>query len=441
VKGALTTAVAVVLAICLTGGSGVVFAAAPSPSPSPACPSPAPTSGSQPSASATPTPTPGSAAALCEQKAQLDQIRTQLGSQLAAGVATERQLRQSLDANAQQQAQLRDRIAGARARAAQLTSEIAVLDAVIAELQARIDRDQAQLRRLARAVYRTPEPLLLRLLQAGSLRDMIMQAADTTAIGAEARRLHDSLAADKARQVEARSQKRSDLDQQTALARQLDADLAGLADLERQQRQTEAQLNGKIAAIRSQLAKMDAQSVALARSTSDELAREQDALIAKANQQAWTQLALWLQSNSVSGGTGTPTDRLAMPLTGAVLTQPFGPSSLWFEPPFQGYPHFHTGIDLAAPENTPVLAAADGIVAVVGSSQVGYGNYVIVAHADGVATLYGHLNLALVKVGDRVMQHQPIGLEGSTGNSTGPHLHFEVRINSQPVDPIPLLQS
>jgi murein DD-endopeptidase MepM/ murein hydrolase activator NlpD len=437
VRGAASATVAVVLAICLTGGSGVVFAAAPSPSPSPVCPSPSPSSGSQPG----PSPTPGSAAALCEQQAQLDQIRAQLGSQLATGVAAERQLRQSLDANAQQQAQLRDRIASARARIQQLTSEVAALDAAIAELQARIDRDQVQLRRLARAVYRTPAPLLLRLLQAGSLRDMIMQAADTAAIGAEARRLHDRLAADKARQVEARSQKRADLDQQTSLARQLDADLAGLAELERQQRQTDAQLAAKNAAIRSQMAKMDAQSVALARSTSDELAREQDALIAKANQQAWTQLALWLQSNSVSGGTGTPTDRLAMPLTGSVLTQPFGPSSLWFEPPFQGYPHFHTGIDLAAPENTPVQAAADGVVAVVGSSQVGYGNYVIVAHADGVATLYGHLNLALVKVGDRVSQHQPIGLEGSTGNSTGPHLHFEVRINGQPVDPIPLLQS
>jgi murein DD-endopeptidase MepM/ murein hydrolase activator NlpD len=364
-----------------------------------------------------------------------------LGSQLAAGVEAERQLRRSLDANAQQQAQLRDRIATARARVDQVTAELTALDAAIAKLQVAIDRDQAQLGRLARVVYRTPAPLLLRLLQAGSLREMIMQAADTAAIAGEARKLHDRLAAEKARQVDARSQKRSDLDQQTALARQLDGDLAALADLERQQRETEAQLSTKIAAIRYQLARLNVQSVELARRTSEELAREQNALIAKAIQQAWAQLALWLQENSVSGSTAPSSAHLITPLPGAVLTQPFGPSTLWFEPPFAGYPHFHTGIDLAAPANTPVQVAADGVVAVVGSSQVGYGNYVIVAHADGVATLYGHLNVATVKVGDTVKQHQPVGLEGSTGNSTGPHLHFEVRINSQPVDPIPLLQA
>jgi murein DD-endopeptidase MepM/ murein hydrolase activator NlpD len=359
---------------------------------------------------------------------------------LAAGVQAEGQLRRSLDANAQQQAQLRDRIATARTRAVQLTSDVAALDATIVDIQARIDLDQRELRGLARAVYRTPAPLLLRLLQAGSVREMIMEAADTAALGVQAHRLHDRLAADKARQLEARTRKRSDLDQQTALVTQLNADLAGLAELDRQQHETEAQLSAKIVAIRSQLGKIDAQSVALAQRTSDQLASEQDALIAKANQQAWAQLALWLQSNSAGGTSATPTEGLALPLTGAVVTQPFGPSTLWFEPAFDGYPHFHTGIDLAAPENTPVLAAADGVVAVVASSQVGYGNYVIVAHQNGVATLYGHLNVALVKVGDSVMQRQPIGLEGSTGNSTGPHLHFEVRINGQPVDPMPLLQ-
>jgi murein DD-endopeptidase MepM/ murein hydrolase activator NlpD len=390
---------------------------------------------------ATPSPSPGSVEALCQQQAQLNEIRAQLGGQLAAGVEAERQLRRSLDANAEQQAQLRDRIASTRARAAQLTSEVAALDAVIAELQRRIDRDQAQLRRLARVVYQTPEPLLLRLLQAGGLRQMIMQAADTAAVAGQARKLHERLTDDKARQLDARSRKQSDLDEQTALARRLDGDLNALVDLERQQRDTEAQLSRKISAVRSELTRLDAQSVELARRTSDELAREQDAIIARAVQQAWIQLALWLQTNSLSPSSAAPPGRLAMPLPGAVLTQPFGPTTLWFEPPYQGYPHFHTGIDLAAAENTPVQAAADGVVAVVGSSQIGYGNYVIVAHAGGLATLYGHLNLAMVKVGDKVTQHQPIGLEGSTGNSTGPHLHFEVRINSQLVDPIPLLQS
>jgi murein DD-endopeptidase MepM/ murein hydrolase activator NlpD len=79
------------------------------------------------------------------------------------------------------------------------------------------------------------------------------------------------------------------------------------------------------------------------------------------------------------------------------------------------------------------------VVALVGSSSQGYGNYVIVAHSGGLNTLYGHLSTALVKVGQGVIQGQPIGLEGSTGNSTGAHLHFELRINQAPVDPTPYL--
>jgi murein DD-endopeptidase MepM/ murein hydrolase activator NlpD len=103
-----------------------------------------------------------------------------------------------------------------------------------------------------------------------------------------------------------------------------------------------------------------------------------------------------------------------------------------------GFPHFHTGLDLASP-NPRVTAAADGVVAVVGSGTTGYGNYVIIVHSDGFVTLYGHLALALVKPGDRVTQGQQVGVEGSTGTSTGTHLHFEVRLNGVPLDPSPYL--
>jgi len=78
-------------------------------------------------------------------------------------------------------------------------------------------------------------------------------------------------------------------------------------------------------------------------------------------------------------------------------------------------------------------------VALVGSSSSGYGRYVVIAHAGGLDTLYGHLSTTLVTVGQVVSQGTPVGLEGSTGNSTGPHLHFELRINQRPVDPMPYL--
>ena len=74
------------------------------------------------------------------------------------------------------------------------------------------------------------------------------------------------------------------------------------------------------------------------------------------------------------------------------------------------------------------------VQAVSGSS--GYGNYVVLGHANGVTTLYGHLNQILVRPGDQVKQGDTLGLEGSTGYSTGPHVHFEVRLNGVPVDPL-----
>lgn len=127
----------------------------------------------------------------------------------------------------------------------------------------------------------------------------------------------------------------------------------------------------------------------------------------------------------------------------APISQGFGPTDFGLEPAvnFHGtfYPHFHTGIDIVGAENAAVHAAADGVVLLANSSNAGYGNYVVVAHPDGFVTLYGHLNAFSVKAGDVVHQGQILGLEGSTGMSTGPHVHFEVRHNGDWVDPMPYL--
>jgi murein DD-endopeptidase MepM/ murein hydrolase activator NlpD len=133
----------------------------------------------------------------------------------------------------------------------------------------------------------------------------------------------------------------------------------------------------------------------------------------------------------------------------APVTQAFGPTDFALEPPlnFNGvfYPHFHTGLDLGAPLDTPVHAAADGVVLLAAASVdgsgrlVGYGNYVVVAHPDGFVTLYGHLDSVAVKAGQVVHQGEIVGLEGSTGWSTGPHVHFEIRHDGQFLDPAPYL--
>lgn len=96
---------------------------------------------------------------------------------------------------------------------------------------------------------------------------------------------------------------------------------------------------------------------------------------------------------------------------------------------------FHAGQDIAAPIGTPVVASADGEIVFAGW-QRDYGNIVIINHADGVSTRYAHLSRCVVRVRELVVRGTPIGTVGSTGRSTGAHLHYEVRVNNQSVDPL-----
>lgn len=97
--------------------------------------------------------------------------------------------------------------------------------------------------------------------------------------------------------------------------------------------------------------------------------------------------------------------------------------------------HFHTGVDIAAPFRAPVRAASDGTVLFAGWYG-GYGKLVVLDHGQGLSTLYGHLSTILVRPGQRITRNQVVGRVGSTGYSTGPHLHYEVRQNGRPVDPL-----
>lgn len=96
----------------------------------------------------------------------------------------------------------------------------------------------------------------------------------------------------------------------------------------------------------------------------------------------------------------------------------------------------HAGIDFTAPRGTPIQATGNGRVIKAENERVGYGNHVIIDHGYGYTTLYGHMQSYNVKVGDIVTKGQTIGYIGNTGTSTGPHLHYEVRVKGNPVDPI-----
>jgi lipoprotein NlpD len=99
----------------------------------------------------------------------------------------------------------------------------------------------------------------------------------------------------------------------------------------------------------------------------------------------------------------------------------------------------HAGIDIAAPSYQEVKAAMDGEVILARRSRKGYGNVVVLRHDLSYSTIYGHMNVIIAKEGEAVRQGQAIGGVGSTGKSTGPHLHFEVRHEGRPLDPLPIL--
>ena len=103
--------------------------------------------------------------------------------------------------------------------------------------------------------------------------------------------------------------------------------------------------------------------------------------------------------------------------------------------PFTGQTKGHTGIDIAVPTGTPVRAALPGVVTKATYNAGGYGYYVMIDHGNGMVTLYAHNSKLLVSVGDTVEAGDTVSLSGSTGRSTGPHLHFEVRVNGQRVNP------
>jgi murein DD-endopeptidase MepM/ murein hydrolase activator NlpD len=99
----------------------------------------------------------------------------------------------------------------------------------------------------------------------------------------------------------------------------------------------------------------------------------------------------------------------------------------------------HDGIDLAVPSGTPVRAACDGVVRYAGERLRGYGRLVLVEHAGQLATVYAHNRELRVADGERVVRGQVLALSGQSGNASAPHLHFEVRLNARPQDPLEYL--
>ena len=138
--------------------------------------------------------------------------------------------------------------------------------------------------------------------------------------------------------------------------------------------------------------------------------------------------------NIASSAIAIPSDK---PVRTAAFTSGYGVRN----DPFRGGHAMHAGIDLAGPYGTPIYATADGKVERAGWNSGGYGNLIELDHGRGIETRYGHLSKVLISAGQQVKRGQLIAYMGSTGRSTGSHLHYEVRIDGKPVNPIPFMKS
>jgi murein DD-endopeptidase MepM/ murein hydrolase activator NlpD len=205
-----------------------------------------------------------------------------------------------------------------------------------------------------------------------------------------------------------RSQVTALLVQQQATEADLQKSLVAQAAAMAFAKQLEVQLSAQYAAVQAQRAAIDAQVASL--------------------QQKYEAAA-----RAAGGGTGQ--FEWPEPQCGhGCISQGFGCNSYWFEQyePSCPYPHrIHTGIDIAGSYGTPIIAADTGVVYFYPGSY-GYGNYIVMIHGNGYSTLYGHLSRFNTSMGSGaiVARGDVIGYEGSTGNSTGPHLHFEIRVNN-----------
>src|SRR5256714_6847902 len=378
----------------------------------------------------------------------INKLKGDLRDNLQKAQAQEIALLQQLQETRDTINQTMGKIAASERRIADLERQIAALDAQIAQEQQELRRTKGQYAIFVRSVYKSNADPLAQLLAAPDFQGFLNRAVAIEHLTYLSNRLMDHI-----HQVDL--QLHSQQDGVKGKKKEADKDRADLVDQkaallvqQAHQQDLENRLRQSIAQVKWELVAINGQSAALAQRIADMEIARQDQLIAEAEQAAWQQAQFWMQNNLFNlpnaGANHSTKYPLVWPLQQGSLTLLFGPCTQAFEPPGFGYAHFHTRVDVAYKQGSPILAADDGIVVAASSSVmngqlVGYGNYVIIAHRNNFFSLYGHLLGFVVKPGDSVHQGQLIAYEGSTGNSTGPHVHFEYRYGGQPTNPLPYL--
>jgi murein DD-endopeptidase MepM/ murein hydrolase activator NlpD len=329
-----------------------------------------------------------------------------------------------------------------------LRAQVAALDAQLTAVQGQIDQETAKLVLLGQQVDLAKEQLIQKqaelarhiadfgkrmriMYKSGQVSgvELVFSAANFTDLMNRIFFFNDIVREDR-RQLAELQKERAAIE---AMKVDLEAKQAEQAQVVKQIKDQKAQLQ----AVRDQRAAREQQIAAIEAQFQQQLAEMQ---AQRAALQA--QIGTLIRESSRARSSG----KWKWPLDGA-LTQGFGCTSYPFEPYEPSCPskHFHSGLDIAADYGTPVHAADGGIVhnftmgCSWGGGLCGYGRYVIIVHAGGFTTLYGHLSSWAVADGVQVDKDTVIGYEGSTGNSTGPHVHFEIDLAGMPVDPLAYL--
>lgn len=344
-----------------------------------------------------------------------------LTSQLSAVSAELRQAQAAVDEAQASVDQLETQLASEQARLQELTAELERRTKRLQRLQRELQRVVAILEARVRAIYMADEPDVLSfLVSASSFDDVVDGYEFLNRIGAQDQQI--------ARQVEAAKRQAAEERRETQRTRTLQR--ATVEVVAARMRDAQA-ARDRLSADRDTLGaahRLKESALADARHTREEYLAEVEALAAESAALAATIRAAQSGAGSTSPGstgTGAPSAAgLIWPVNGVVVSG-FG----------MRWGRMHEGIDIAASTGTPIRAAASGAV-IWSGWRGGYGNCVVIDHGNGLATLYAHASALLVGVGQQVSQGQTVALVGSTGNSSGPHLHFEVRVNGVAVDPL-----